>query len=136
MSDPITTTIVAIQDLVGTLTPAIAYNPDVPPEVSLVYPFVVCFPASGDVNFQSDGWMTVPVTYYVDFHASRTYLPAEVQKVWEYIFPFARLLRANIQLAGADTELQEATWQFGEVPYAGVTDVGFRFQLSIKYNDS
>lgn len=134
MTDKITQTIAAVQDIVSTLTPAIAYNPDAPADTSLTYPFVFAFPSDGSIDINA-GWFDMPTTILVDFHLARNPLATAAQQAWEYILPFAAALTADPTLGGAVAELNSATWHFGSIEWnQGVVDVGVRFTLVVKYN--
>lgn len=133
MTDQITAAIAAIQNNVGTLTPPIAFNPDVPTETALVMPFVMCYPRQGDMVFESAGFGDLLVTLYVDFHIARNLLASTAKQAWEYIIPFIKTLITDPTLAGTVSEVNAVRFSYGGLQWnQQQDDIGVRFELDVK----
>ena len=111
--------------------------PDDPVEANVAWPFSVCYPATGRITAESSGIDKALHTLWMDVHVNRQDLPTDVQTMLSFMEAFLPLLVDDPTLGGAVQTIlmgEEApiTYQFGEMEYAGVKTVGFRFTITVK----
>ncbi len=104
--------------------------PDYPPEDMSTFPFAICYPRTGEVNFGGQKWANNLDTVYMDLHISRAILPKAVEKAIPYRDTFAKKLMDDPTLGGTAKHITGFIVTFGELSYAGQTTIGWRFEIS------
>lgn len=128
-----------LQKIVGGIS-GIRSAPDSPPERASAFPFVICFPSTGTYRTDSAYTSTDTAihgehTLICQLHVARRDLPRAFDKA----LPYAELIKnvlfkqANIRFSGTiDTIIEEITYTFGGLEYAGVETLGYSFSIPIK----
>lgn len=109
--------------------------PDEPPESMAQFPFVVTYPASGQVFPETAGARQDVATVFTEIHLSRQLLPRAVADALGYHESFPSALIANPTLNGqVSTIVFPVRWSFGFLAWGGEKEahIGFRFEIDLK----
>jgi hypothetical protein len=125
----------AIQADLGALD-GIRGAPDEAPESINVFPFVVCYPSSGEWRSDIPGAKIGLHTITVELHVARKDLPRDIQKAMAYSESIPNALlkavatTAGDRFAGTIATFDRITYTFGPLGWGGMETFGFRFQIS------
>lgn len=112
--------------------------PPMPPEGNAGFPFCVCYPGNGNVTTETIQVRKDLATVFMDFHMGRENLPVNVEAALLFYDEFPTRLIADPTLDGTvstivlDGEGGGIGWQFGELSYATVKTIGYRFTINLK----
>jgi hypothetical protein len=106
-----------------------------PPEGNAGFPFSVCYPGSGTIRTETQGARRELSSLVLDYHLNRQNLPTEVQTAEAFLEAFPDLLIDDPTLNGSVETIrfdEGIAYQFGQMEYAGVETIGFRFSIPVK----
>jgi len=111
-----------------------------PPESNVGFPFAVCYPNSGLVKGLRVSARVDTVDLFLDVHLSRQNLPLNVQAALSFWEKFPDLIIEDNILGGTveNIDLMNAGMKFvfGNMSYAGIDTIGFRFTIQVKIRRS
>lgn len=108
--------------------------PDNPTEIEVAYPFAMTYERSGEMLLQSAGWSTPYTEVWSELHLSRTLLPQAIADALGYRDQFLEKIRDDPTLGGNCQTVDRVSWVFGNVTWAGIENIGYRFTMRIKYH--
>lgn len=110
--------------------------PNDPTEGAVEFPFSVCYPNAGQISSLSGQARKDITTLFLDFHVSRSNLPADMQAVLGFFEKFPDYLIRDPRLGDTvNTIVFDApgiSFQFGEMSYGDIKTVGLRFSIPVK----
>jgi len=115
--------------------------PTDPPEGNAGFPFSVCYPNSGVTHGESSLARRDLVELYLDVHLSRQNLPLNVQAALSFWEAFPDYLIEDPTLGGTVDTINLGKdggirFIFGNMTYASVETIGFRFTIPVKLRRS
>lgn len=123
-----------IQADLGALT-GIRGSPDEAPEQINQFPFIVCYPISGEWRSDIPGAKIGLHTIGVALHIARKDLPRDIQKAMAYSESIPNALLKVVATTDGDRfnstieTFDRITYTFGSIGYGGTETVGFVFQI-------
>jgi hypothetical protein len=102
------------------------------PEQSASYPFAVSFPARGEWDSLSGGWMIGLHTIATEIHVARKDLPADMRAVIGFCETFADALLREPTLGGCVSTINAVRYTFGPMAWGGQDTIGYRFEVDVK----
>ena len=135
----------ALQDAIANIqSKALALSgikeaPDYAVESINQLPFVITYPASGNVIIPSAGWKKGLHTVITEFHFNRAILNKSIEQAMPYFDLFANSLGNDPTLSGNVDTINRINYTFGFLAWDGETNVhiGWRFELvDLKIEDS
>jgi len=111
--------------------------PTDPTESNVKFPFSVCYPSTGTIGGEAQAQRRDLVNLFLDYHVARQLLPQDVQTALTFYEAFPDLLINDPTLGGNVSALNMGrdngiSFQFGQMEYAGIDTIGFRFTIPVK----
>lgn len=103
--------------------------PDYPPDQMSEYPFAVTMARAGRFDFGVAGESKGLHDLVVQLHIARKDLPVDVQAAMGYSDSVPLAIMGDVTLGGNVSTFQRISYEFGEMEYAGVQTVGFRWVI-------
>jgi len=125
----ITAVVRAVQDLVLSIS-GIASAPDFPPESPNVFPFVVCYPSSGNFGGFPTGTMTGLHNVIVELHINRKNMPLDMEKLQTYIEAIPKKLLGSPTLSGTVQTYNGINYSINAVTWANVETVAVIYTIN------
>lgn len=132
----ITSVIRAIQDITGSI-PGIAQAPDMPTESPTAFPFVICYPATGEFEGFPAGTITGLHNINVELHINRKNLPIDVEKIQRYMESIPKAIKASYNLSGTCQTMGKITYQIRSVTWGNIDTIAIVYTIQqIKIQES
>lgn len=112
--------------------PGIQFAPDNPPDNSSVYPFAVTYLRKGLDLGGSSGFSNVQHVAWTEFHFSRQLLNNTITISVPVIEAFLKLLIADPKLGNTVSTIENISYTFGRLEWAGLETIGVRFEITFK----
>lgn len=106
--------------------------PAAPPESLSNYPFVITYERSGSFESHAASFGDELVTIRSEVHVGGTLLAMTIVKAMAFRDLFLKRLRADPTLSGTVSTINDISWVFGQLTYAGIDDIGYRFEIGVK----
>lgn len=123
-----------IQADLGALT-GIRGAPDEAPEQINKFPFIVCYPLSGEWHSDIPGAKIGLHTIAIALHVARKDMPRDIQKAMAYAESIPNALLKVVATQSGDRfnnkieTFDRITYTFGSIGYGGTDTIGFVFQI-------
>lgn len=126
-----------IQDIVGAIS-GIQQAPDEPPEQMNVFPFAVCYAASGEYIWHHKASMRGNHNIHLEIHLARKDLPYDVKAAMAYCqnIPLAlfNATKFGVTLT-AVKNIDRIEYTLGPLGWGGTATIGFRFVIVGAWTD-
>ena len=120
----------AVVDKVS-VVPGIKQAPDYPPEKLVAYPFIAVFSWGGNWEWGAMGSLRRGLhNIAVEVHINRKILPLDVEKAMIYSDSIPNAIFSDPTLGGTCSTFEGITYEFGDMGWANVDTLGFRFIIN------
>lgn len=106
--------------------------PDYPPESANQFPFVLCYPDTGTVELQSQGWAKFFHTLVVELHCSRQSIKTAIDQILSFVENFPDKLIDDPTLSSSVSETVSIDYTFAAMRYNDIDTIGVRFRIQVK----
>ena len=127
------TVIDEIQNDLATIS-GIRAAPHEPPDQMSAFPFIVCYPVSGEWNSDIPGSKKGLHNIVVELHIARKALPRDVAAALVYCDSIPNMLLKAVSPTGdlfnnSISTFERITYRFGNLGWGDTATVGFRFEI-------
>jgi hypothetical protein len=123
-----------LQAIAGALD-GIKAAPDAPTESSRVFPFAISYPRAVNATPVTGGITRRLNTLVTEIHCARVLLPVAVPQATAYGDAFPAAVWDDPTLAGNCNHVNAVRGEFVTFEYAGVTTIGWSFEIDVKMED-